>query len=134
MLEVRPATEIDVLDFPGARGFSRRAMVFAIRHFKVELISKRGQPLALVAMHWQRKRRVEIAFLFAPAASQHMVDLARMAQLTLSKLAQDGTLAFARIRQTDGRAQRMARLSGFVPSRLADRTIWVNRRRDEWAV
>lgn len=131
MLEARPATEIDVLDFPGARGFGRRAMVFAIRNYAVEIISKRGEPLALVAMHWQRKRRVEIAFLFAPAASGHMVDLSRMAQLTLARLAQDGIMAFARIRQTDGRAQRMARLSGFSPSRLADKTIWVNRRPDE---
>ena len=126
-MTARPATEIAALEFGGARSLLRKALLFSVRNFQAEVIEHDGEALALVMMHRQRKRRIEIAFSFRPAAARHMLDLVRLAQLTLQRLAQDGILAFALIRETDARAQRMARLAGFRPGGFRNGKIWIGK-------
>jgi hypothetical protein len=57
-----------------------------------------------------------------------MVALVRMARLTIGRVVQSGVMVFARVRVSDARAQRMARLTGFEPSKMADPEIWIYRR------
>jgi len=126
-VSARPATIFDAMAFAGARSFMRRALVYQVRHYGAEVIEADGQPLALVMLMWHRARRVEVAITFTPAAQHHMRGLVKLAHLTLLRFVQDGIVAFAHIRTTDARAQRMARLAGFRPGRLADRSIWIGR-------
>lgn len=124
-MTARPATVTDALEFAGARSLLRKALLYQVRNAPAEVIESGGEALALVMLHWQRRRRVEVAIHFRPAAQFHMIGLARLAQLTLARLGQDGILAFAIIRETDARAQRMARLAGFAPGGFRNATIWL---------
>jgi mRNA-degrading endonuclease toxin of MazEF toxin-antitoxin module len=113
--------------FSRGRAFLRRALVWQVRQYEAEVVEADGRPLALV-MRWQMRRRlVEIAFCFMPEARRHMPALVRLAQLTLARMRQDGLLAMVRIRTTDARAHRMARLAGFRRTPLAGGTIWTGR-------
>ncbi len=119
---------MDALDLAGGRPFLRKALLYSVRHFRSDVVLKGEQVLALVMMHYVRKKRVEIAFCFAPAASKNMLPLIGLAQLTIRRLAHDGILAYAMVRVTDARAQRMAMLAGLKPGGFADKTIWITRR------
>ena len=123
-LEVKPATVLDAMDFAGAKPFLRKILVYQVRKTEAFLILKGGETLALAMFYKQRARRVEYAMFTKAPASQHMIALVRLAHLTLGKMADAGVMVFAHVRETDGRAQRMARLTGFVPGKMRDRTIW----------
>ena len=70
---------------------------------------------------------MEVALCFRPLAQRHMRELVKLAQLTLRRFAQTGILAFVVIRETDARAQRMARLAGFRPGGFRNGKIWTGR-------
>ena len=122
---LRPATFFDALDFAGHKAFLRRALVYQVRHSEAFVVEKDGQKLAL-GMFWRvRARRVEFALSVLPGARENMVGLVRVAHLTIGRLVQSGSMVFAKVRTGDARAQRMARLVGFVPGRMKNPEIWI---------
>lgn len=129
MLECRVPSMQDALAFAGGRSFLRKVLLYQVRHSKALLVLAAGEPLALVMFYTHRKRLAEYAMVTRPAAARHMTALTRLAHLTLSRMAQEGILVMAKVRETDARAQRMARLVGFGPGRFRDRTIWLWRMR-----
>jgi hypothetical protein len=124
LFNTRPATVLDAMDFAGGRAFLRKVLVYQVRHTDATLVLTDETHLALAMLYRHRAKRVEYAMFVKPEAQRHMVGLVRLAQLTLSKLAQDGILVFAHVRSCDVRAQRMASLTGFVPGRMRDASIW----------
>jgi hypothetical protein len=130
MLEVRTPSMSDALAFAGGRSFLRKVLLYQVRHTQASLVLADGEPLALVMFYPQRKNLAEYAMVTRPAAAEHMTALVRLAHLTLSSMAQKGVLVMAKVRETDARAQRMARLVGFGPGRFRDRTIWLWRLRE----
>jgi hypothetical protein len=128
MISLRPATFFDALEFAGSRAFLRKVLVYQVRHAEAFVVEGDGARLAL-GMFWKhRAKRAEFALIVAPPATRNMVAMVRLAHLTISRVVQSGVLVFARIRVSDPRAQRMARLVGFKPSRMADPEIWIFRR------
>src|SRR5262249_39597797 len=81
--------------------------------------------VAMFARHgW---RRTEMALAIAPAAAGHMRRLVRMAQLTLSRLAET-RLIVASIHPANTAGLRMAALTGFRRARMKTARLWVFRR------
>jgi hypothetical protein len=126
-LSCRPATVFDALDFAGGKAFLRKVLVYSVRKCDAYIISKGADPLSLAMLHQVRARRVEFAMFVKPAAQKNMVAMVRLAHLTLSKLSQSGVLVYARVRISDARAQRMARLTGFMPGNMRNAEIWLFR-------
>lgn len=131
MIEARPATFVDAIELAKGNSFYRRVLVYQVRHTEAVVLSVRGERLALAMLHATRKKRREFALFILPLAARHMPALVRLAHLTLSELAQNGILTFARVSEADARAQRLARIAGFVPGRFKDRSIWLFRRRQD---
>jgi hypothetical protein len=128
MPTLRPATFFDALEFAGSRAFLRKVLVYQVRHAEAFVVENDGAKLAL-GMFWKhRAKRAEFALIVAPPAQSNMVALVRMARLTIGRVMQSGVMVFARVRVSDARAQRMARLTGFEPSKMADPEIWIYRR------
>lgn len=122
---VRPATFFDALDFAGHKAFLRRALVYQVRHSEAFVVERGEQKLAL-AMFWRaRAKRVEFGLSVLPEARGHMLGLCRVAHLTIGRVVQSGSMVFAKVRVGDARAQRMARLVGFVPGRMKNPEIWI---------
>ena len=128
-LELREPSMSDALAFAGGKSFLRKVLLYQIRHTQARLVLADGEPLALVMFYPHRRKLAEYAMVVRPPAALHMTGLVRLAHLTLSRMAQEGILVMARVRETDPRAQRMARLVGFGPGRFRDRTIWLWRMR-----
>jgi hypothetical protein len=125
---LRAATFFDALAFAGHKAFLRRVLVYQVKHSEAFVVELDGVRLAL-GMFWRhRAKRVEFCLIVDPPAQKHMIALVRLAQLTISKVMQSGILVFAKVRVSDARARRMAVLTGFVPSRLADQSIMFFRR------
>lgn len=122
---IAPAPWPAMLEMGGRSGFMRRA--FILQRAKCDTIAYfAGGELLAVAMFFPvRRRLVELALAFAPAAARHMRALVRQAHLTLSRIAQTGVLVFARVEVGYARGARLAGLSGFSPGRLRDRQIWL---------
>lgn len=127
-ITARPATVFDAMTFAGGRAFLRRVLVWQVRNGRAEVLELDGEALALVMQHQARRRRVEVAIGFRPAAARHMPRLIRLAQLTLERMRQDGVLAVVRVRVSDARARRLARLAGFRETALGRGTIWTGKR------
>jgi hypothetical protein len=120
---LRPATFFDALAFAGHKAFLRRVLVYQVKHSEAFVVEMDGVRLAL-GMFWRhRAKRAEFCLIIDPPAQKHMIALVRLAQLTISKVMQSGILVFAKVRVSDARARRMALLTGFVPSRMADQSI-----------
>jgi hypothetical protein len=129
MISLRPATFFDALEFAGSRAFLRKVLVYQVRHAEAFVVEGDAGVRLALGMFWKhRAKRAEFALIVAPPAQSNMVAMVRMAQLTIGRVVQSGVLVFARIRVSDPRAQRMARLVGFAPSRMADPEIWIFRR------
>lgn len=120
-----PAPWSAVLEVAGRSGFFRRAMI--LQRAKCDTIAfyADGELLAVAMLYRVRARLVEMGLAIAPAAARHMCALARQAQLTLSRIAQTGTLVFARIDPGHRPGLRMGRLVGFRPGRMRDPQIWL---------
>jgi hypothetical protein len=131
MIELREPTFSDAIAFAGAKSFLRKVLLFQVRKTQARLVMADGEEVALVMFHTRRARVTEFAMVTKLAASAHMLPLTRLAHLTLSQMAEKGILVIAHVRESDTRAQRMARLVGFGPGRFLDRTIWTFRRRGD---
>jgi hypothetical protein len=122
---VSPVPPSLALEFAGGAPFRRKVMIHQTRHFESMAVSAGGTPIVIASLHRARARRAELAIAFRPAAAAHMRALIRLAQWTLRRLAETGVLVFTRIAPGERQAQRMARLTGFVPGRFADPQIWI---------
>lgn len=123
-----PASVFDALEFAGGKAFLRKVLVYSVRKCDAYVMRRGSELLALAMLHQVRARRVEFAMFVKPAAQKNMVALVRLAHLTLARLQQSGVLVFARVRVSDARAQRMARLVGFSHGNMKDAQIWLFRR------
>jgi hypothetical protein len=118
-----PAPRWAVLEVLPGWSHQRKAILFQSRTFESTAICL-GETCHAVAMMRARScGRVEFALVIRRSAAIHMRPLIRIAQLTLSQIAQD-RLVFARVHPANDQGQRMARLTGFVKSR-AGAEIWI---------
>lgn len=120
---VTPAPRSAVMEVLPGWSHQRKAILFQARTFDSTAILL-GETCHAVAMMRDRScGRVEFALVIRRSAGQHMRPLIRIAQLTLSRIAQD-RLVFARVHPANLQGQRMARLTGFVKSK-AGPEIWI---------
>lgn len=131
MIELRVPSWPEAIDFAGGRSFLRKVLLYQVRKAEARLVVANGEPVALVMFHTRRARMAEFAMVTHPAAARHMLALTRLAHLTLSQMAEKGILVIAHVRESEPRAQRMARLVGFGPGKFQDRTIWTFRRKGD---
>lgn len=125
---LRPATFFDALAFAGHKAFLRRVLIYQVKHSEAFVVELNGVRLAL-GMFWRhRAKRAEFCLIVDPPAQKHMIALVRLAQLTIAKVVQSGILVFAKVRVSDERARRMAKLTGFVPAKLSNPAIMFFRR------
>lgn len=130
MLEiVSPVPPSMALAFGGPKPFLRKAFIFQTRKSQALVVMVDGRPVAMAMLGQQRRHRCELALAFLPEAADHMRRLIRLAQLTLRRIAQTGTLVFVRIAPHNRQARRMARMTGFSPGRLPDPSIWLWKKR-----
>jgi hypothetical protein len=128
MITLRPATLFDAFAFGGNRGFLRKALVFQVRRSVAYVVERDGAALALVMIMGLRKRLAEFAMVLTPLAPAMLRWMIRLAHLTLTKIAQDGTLVKAHVRPSNAKARRMAELVGFQPGGFRDPSVWLFRR------
>jgi len=119
---VSPAPRSAVLEVLPGWSHQRKAILFQARTFETTAIYMGDRCMAVAMMRSRSCGRVEFALVIPRSAGVHMRTLIRIAQLTLSRIAQDH-LVFARVHPANHQGQRMARLTGFVKSK-AGPEIW----------
>jgi hypothetical protein len=120
---VTPAPRSAVLEVLPGWSHQRKAILFQARTFESTAICLGDTCHAVAMMRARSCGRVEFALVIRRSAAVHMRALIRIAQLTLSRIAQDH-LVFARVHPANHQGQRMARLTGFVKHR-AGPEIWI---------
>jgi hypothetical protein len=137
---VTPAPRSAVLEVLPGWSHQRKAILFQARTFESTAIYLDETCKAVAMMRGRSCGRVEFALVIRRSASAHMRALIRIAQLTLSRIAQDH-LVFARVHPANLQGQRMARLTGFVKHK-AGPEIWIwrgnhgsntRRRKRQWS-
>lgn len=124
---VSPAQRTAALALAGARSRVRRAVLAQVREMDSAAVYRGDDVVALVMFNRHGWRRTEMALALDPAAHKHMRRLVRMAQLTLSRVAETH-LIVANIHPANAAGQRMAMLVGFRRGRVADAHVWVFRK------
>lgn len=113
------------LAFAGGKPFLRKVLIYQTRTADSIAFIVDGKPVALAMMQRQRAHRLELAIAFTRDAPHAMRRLLRFAQLTLARIAETGTLIFARIAPANLQAHRMAALAGFTHGGFRDPSIWI---------
>lgn len=121
---VSPAPREAGLQLAGARSRVRRGVLGQIRNADSTAIY-RGDELMAVAMFGRHGwRRVEMALTIGAQAAPHMRRLVRLAQLTLSRIAETHLIVVS-VHPAHFAGQRMAMLVGFRRARLKSVSLWV---------
>jgi hypothetical protein len=121
---VQPAPPSAGLALASAHPRVRRAVLAQVRSVDSAAVYLGDEVLALAMFGRHGWRRLEMALAIAPQAAPHMRKLVRMAQLTLSAMAETH-LIVASIHPANPAGQRMAMLTGFRRARLSSRSLWV---------
>jgi hypothetical protein len=124
---VSPAPRSAALDLAGAIPRNRRGVLAQVRAHESVAIYRGDDCLALVMFARHGWRRTEMALAIAPAAAPHLKRLVRMAQLTLTGMAESGVIV-ASIHPDNRAGGRMARAVGFRPARLKRKGLWIFRK------
>jgi len=120
---VTPAPRSAVLEVLPGWSHQRKAILFQARTFESTAIYLGETCHAVAMMRTRSCNRLEFALIIRRSAAVHMRPLIKIAQLTLSRIAQDH-LVFARVHPANHQGQRMARLTGFVKHK-AGPEIWI---------
>lgn len=123
---VEPAPRSAVLALAGARAHVRRKIYLQGRLFPTTAVYRRGDLMAVAFFRAQSCGRLEFALSVSPDAAPHMRSLIRLAHQTLEAVRQSH-LVFAKVDPANLAGVRMARLTGFEPSR-AGPDIWIFQR------
>jgi len=113
------------LELAGGKSFLRKALVKQCASAQAIAYFAGDEPLALAMIDTPRARRAELALAFFAGAPAHMRELVRIAQLTLTAIAETGVLVFARVDPGNRQGQRMARLVGLRPGNFRDPALWI---------
>jgi hypothetical protein len=118
----------DALEFAGGRRFLRKVLLASVRRMHSLAVLADGALVAIALFQVRGAGWAEFGMFVNPPAGRRMTGLVRLTHLTLSAMADDGVKLMCRVRESDPRARRMARIAGFEPAMLADRSIWIYRR------
>jgi len=124
-----PAGWTDCLDMGGSRAYTRKALLWQRSIGDSIAIDIDGELAALAFLCVDDQGRRELAMGIKPEAASHMLALCRFAHLTLSSIAETGSVIVCHVKAGNRQGERMARLVGFTH---AEDTIWIfNGARDE---
>lgn len=118
-----PARPSAILAVAGAQVHMRRLAMLQGRTFPTTAIYRGDQVLAVAFFRVHSCKRLEFALAIHSAAKPHMRGLIRLAHLTLARLAET-YLVFANVHPRNSAGRRMARLTGFDPSKAGPQ-FWI---------
>lgn len=124
---VSPAPASAALQLAGPVARARRMMLAQVRQAQSVAVFHGDQVVAIVMFARHGWRRTEMALALARDAHVHMRRLVRMAQLTLSGMAETSVIVAA-VRPGNGAGERMAAMVGFRPAKLARPGYWIFRK------
>lgn len=125
---VSPAPRVAALALAGAHARVRRLVLAQLRQAESTAIFRGGELLAIAFFGRHGWRRVEMALAIVPAAAPHMRMLVRMAQLTLTAMAETRLIVLDPWTEA---GRRMALLTGFRPSRRSRLMVFRSKRNGE---
>lgn len=93
------------------------------RRFPALAIYRGDEALAVAFFDPKSCKRLEFALALSPSATQHLTGLVRLAHSTLARMAESHCV-FSVVHPSNPAGQRMARLTGFRPSRAGPQ-FWI---------
>lgn len=117
-----PATWTDCLDMGGSRAYTRKALLWQRALGDSLAICDGDELMALAFLVPDAAGRLELALSIKPQAAGRMCELRRIAHLTLTAIADTGSVIVCHVNAGNQIGARLARLVGFSH---AEGTLWI---------